>query len=229
MSHALQQYLQDVKNCLIYKAGPDLAQLLSYQDTQHSQSRQLLETLNEHQLFNQVNSKVGIPWDDLVHSHLRVCKMLYHQKFVQAGKEQQNSMTCLTKILSGIKDDNWPIPVLKATARDLRLLAIAGDQDAAIQGTGEPGKPDEQLEKAADLLMAVFRVCATDIRTAPENSKRLAMMAIINQLFKIYFKINKLHLCKPLIRALDNSTMMSYFCKSEKVNCDHDLEALMIC
>ncbi len=31
------------------------------------------------------------------------------------------------------------------------------------------------------------------------------MLNIVNQLFKIYFKVNKLHLCKPLIRAIDSS------------------------
>ena len=31
------------------------------------------------------------------------------------------------------------------------------------------------------------------------------MLNLVNQLFKIYFKMNKLHLTKPLIRAVDSS------------------------
>ncbi len=31
------------------------------------------------------------------------------------------------------------------------------------------------------------------------------MLNVVNQLFKIYFKVNKLHLCKPLIRAIEAS------------------------
>ena len=33
------------------------------------------------------------------------------------------------------------------------------------------------------------------------------MLNIVNQLFKIYFKVNKLHLCKPLIRAIESSAL----------------------
>ena len=33
------------------------------------------------------------------------------------------------------------------------------------------------------------------------------MLNLVNQLFKIYFKLNKLHLTKPLIRAVDSSPL----------------------
>jgi hypothetical protein len=153
----------------------------------------------------------------MVISHVKCIKKLSQRKFEAASQHQQNSMSILTKILQGIKEDNWPLPVLYVTARDMRLLAIAADKEVAHQLHRKSAKPNENLEKAAESLMAVFRVCATDIRTAPENSKRKAMMTIINQLFKIYFKINKLHLCKPLIRALENANMMDDFSKSERV------------
>ncbi|XP_064614953.1 PCI domain-containing protein 2-like [Liolophura sinensis] len=53
--------------------------------------------------------------------------------------------------------------------------------------------------------MGCFRVCASDNRSAMEDTKKWGMLNLVNQLFKIYFKINKLHLCKPLIRAIDMS------------------------
>lgn len=33
------------------------------------------------------------------------------------------------------------------------------------------------------------------------------MLNVVNQLFKIYFRVNKLHLCKPLIRAIEQSSL----------------------
>ena len=36
---------------------------------------------------------------------------------------------------------------------------------------------------------------------------RWGMLNLVNQLFKIYFKLNKLHLTKPLIRAVDSSPL----------------------
>ena len=34
---------------------------------------------------------------------------------------------------------------------------------------------------------------------------------LINQLFKVYFRINKLNLCKPLIRAIESSNFKESF------------------
>lgn len=49
-------------------------------------------------------------------------------------------------------------------------------------------------------------------------------MNIINQLFKIYFKINKLNLCKPLVRALENSKTPDYcFSLAERVTYNYFL------
>lgn len=77
----------------------------------------------------------------------------------------------------------------------------------------DKGKPEDLLEKAADLLMGLFRVCASDrlvavavffdsfvknwnyhywvlrSRSSPEDSKRKGMLILVNQLFKIYFKV----------------------------------------
>ena len=43
------------------------------------------------------------------------------------------------------------------------------------------------------------------------------MLNLVNQLFKIYFKVNKLHLCKPLIRAVESSALKERFSKSQLV------------
>ena len=43
------------------------------------------------------------------------------------------------------------------------------------------------------------------------------MLYLVNQLLKIYFRINKLHLCKALIRAIDASQFKEHFSLSQKV------------
>jgi hypothetical protein len=65
--------------------------------------------------------------------------------------------------------------------------------------------------------MGCFRVCASDNRAALEDSKKWGMLNLVNQLFKIYFKINKLHLCKPLIRAIDSLPIKDRFSVSQLV------------
>ena len=50
------------------------------------------------------------------------------------------------------------------------------------------------------------------------------MINVINQLFKIYFKINKLNLCKPLVRALENAKIPpEHFSLAERVTYNYFL------
>ena len=55
--------------------------------------------------------------------------------------------------------------------------------------------------------MSCFRTCALDSKSTEDVTKRWGMLNIVNQLFKIYFRVNKLHLCKPLIRAIESSPL----------------------
>lgn len=77
------------------------------------------------------------------------------------------------------KDENWALPVMHTLCLDLHTLAVCvswhsrdvvsylpvrvtrlqAERQASQQGKGTAG---EMLEKAADLLMALFRVCASD-------------------------------------------------------------------
>ncbi|KAM7111204.1 PCI domain-containing protein 2 isoform 10-T10 [Molossus nigricans] len=54
-------------------------------------------------------------------------------------------------------------------------------------------------------------------RAGIEDSKKWGMLFLVNQLFKIYFKINKLHLCKPLIRAIDSSNLKDDYSTAQRV------------
>lgn len=98
-------------------------------------------------------------------------------------------------------------------ASDLRLVA----QLAEKQRVGSTENPGEILEKAAECLMGCFRVCAADNRSADEDTKRIGMLGLVNQLFKVYFRINKLHLCKPLIRAIESSQFKEIFPLGQQV------------
>lgn len=43
------------------------------------------------------------------------------------------------------------------------------------------------------------------------------MLNLVNQLLKIYFRINKLNLCKPLIRAIDSSVYKDQFPLAQRI------------
>lgn len=73
------------------------------------------------------------------------------------------------------------------------------------------------MEKTAEALMACFRVCASDNRTEERDTKRHGMLHLVNQMFKVYFRINKLHLCKPLIRAIESLSFKDSFSLAQQI------------
>ena len=54
-------------------------------------------------------------------------------------------------------------------------------------------------------------------RSLEDYTKKWGMLSLVNQLFKVYFRINKLHLCKPLIRAIDSSPFKDHFALGQRV------------
>ena len=81
----------------------------------------------------------------------------------------------------------------------------------------DEAKTDEILMQCADAIMSCFRICASDTRTEIERSKRWGMLHIVNQLFKIYFKMNNVQLCKPLIRAIEGCNIKEEYTKAQLV------------
>lgn len=98
------------------------------------------------------------------------------------------------------------------------MIVYIMQADVQAQKKGK-GKAGERLEKAAELLMGCFRVCASDkyepssyigmytehismqfytviyfalfsSRASVEDTKKWGMLNLVNQLFKIYFKVS---------------------------------------
>lgn len=141
-------------------------------------------------------------------SHLRAVWAVANADYVEARAAQSVVVQCFTRAFQSQKDENWALPLMNVVTLDLRLFAMKADKQLVEKGQGKPG---DMLEKAAEVMMGCFRVCASDSRSAIEVSKKWGMLALVNHLFKIYFKINKLHLCKPLIRAIDSAPIKDRF------------------
>lgn len=126
---------------------------------------------------------------------------------------QNSSVQILVKILQIQKDENWMLPVMNVMCLELRLLAIKTEQAKRSRNL----KPGETLEKCAECLMSCFRICAADNRSSEDDTKRWGMLSLVNQLLKVYFRINKLHLCKPLIRAIESSIYKDHFSLAQQI------------
>lgn len=202
---------------------PSFIRLLHIQDTSHK---------------NIINDQ---SWTTLVETHITTIKHMHECNFQEAFNDKAISSNELSKILQAQKETNWCIGFMNKHSVDLRKLAIKADAEAEVcrqselaKAKGGDGllirngapkllKKDENMERACECLMQLFRVCATDTRSTLINSKRVGMISIINQLFKIYFRINKLHLCKPLIRALENANVFDQCTLAQKVTYNYYL------
>lgn len=141
------------------------------------------------------------PFDMLLFEHFQCSNALIDRDQLGAFSSQCNVIQIFSKMFKAQKEDNWGLPLMNVIIKDLYSLALKADFVAVSHGE----MAGSQIDICADMLMTVFRVCASDSRTSMEYTKRLGLMSIINLLFKCYFKTNKLHLCKPLILAIENN------------------------
>lgn len=204
----LASYLQVIDRCWRTQEGGKIATFISLRH-EHS-------NYPNYQVENPkgiVERFLPVPIDEIVIYHLKCLHAIGNQDYLEAYQHQSCLVQSFTKIMQGQKEENWSLPIMYTVCSDLRLIA----QQAEKQRVGVSEKPGEILEKAAECLMGCFRVCAADNRSSDDDTKRIGMLALVNQLFKVYFRINKLHLCKPLIRAIESSKFKDSFSLSQQI------------
>ncbi|XP_067848567.1 PCI domain-containing protein 2 isoform X1 [Heptranchias perlo] len=210
MAHiTLNQYLQQVLEFIDSRDGDSCAEFVSFKHPHIANRR--LQLPNPEERCQQI---LEPPYDEMVAAHLRCALAVANRDFVEAYKYQTFVVQSFLRAFQAHKEENWALPIMYAVALDLRIFANNADQQLGKKGKGKMG---DMLEKAAELLMSCFRVCASDNRAGIDDSKKWGMLFLINQLFKIYFKINKLHLCKPLIRAIDSSSLKDEYSMAQRV------------
>lgn len=210
MAHiTINQYLQQVVEAIENRDGSFCAEMLSFKHPHVANPR--LQLSNPEEKCQQL---LEPPYDEMLAAHLRCTFAVSNHDFVEAYKCQTVVVQSFLKAFQAHKEENWALPIMFAVTLDLRIFANNAEQQLQARGKGKVG---DMLEKAAEQLMSCFRVCASDNRAGIDDSKKWGMLFLINQLFKIYFKINKLHLCKPLIRAIDSSNLKDNYSMAQRV------------
>ncbi|KAK2817894.1 hypothetical protein Q7C36_021827 [Tachysurus vachellii] len=223
MAHiTINQYLQQVLEAIDNKEGSFCAELLSFKHPHVANPRLQLSSPED-----KCQQVLEPPYDEMVAAHLRCTYAVANHDFVEAYKCQTvvvqypllevNKLFFVADVSGCVKCSeviSVALSMMFAVTLDLRIFANNAEQQLQKKGKGKVG---DMLEKAAEQLMSCFRVCASDNRAGIEDSKKWGMLFLVNQLFKIYFKINKLHLCKPLIRAIDSSNLKDDYSMAQRV------------
>ncbi|CAI9764671.1 unnamed protein product [Fraxinus pennsylvanica] len=93
----------------------------------------------------------------------------------------------------------WVLEALCVIAHEIRILAERADKELA-----SIGKTPEKLKGAGSFLMKVFGVLAG------KGPKRVGALYVTCQLFKIYFKLGTVHLCRSVIRSIETARIFDF-------------------
>jgi nuclear mRNA export protein PCID2/THP1 len=95
-------------------------------------------------------------------------------------------------------DTSWSLPLLHAFCADLRTMAVQADNQLVDESCKA-----EKVEDVARTLLKAFAVTNGDRSYDGSASKRVGVLEVINQLFRVYFDLNALRLCTNLTRTVN--------------------------
>uniref|UniRef100_A0A0D9XDD0 PCI domain-containing protein n=1 Tax=Leersia perrieri TaxID=77586 RepID=A0A0D9XDD0_9ORYZ len=113
----------------------------------------------------------------------------------------------------------WAMEAMHTVALQIRLLAEKADRELAMSG-----KNPDKLQAAGSFLMKVFGALAV------KGPKRIGALYVTCQLFKIYFRLGTVHLCRSVIRSIETARNFDFEDFPVKDKADQKLTyALMHC
>ncbi|XP_008793785.2 enhanced ethylene response protein 5 [Phoenix dactylifera] len=96
-------------------------------------------------------------------------------------------------------ETGWAMEAMHTVALEIRVLAERADRELASSG-----KNPEKLQGAGSFLMKVFGALAG------KGPKRVGALYVTCQLFKIYFKLGTVHLCRSVIRSIETARIFDF-------------------
>lgn len=146
------------------------------------------------------------PWNtlpDFVEKLFAAAGALNLNHWVDAYEHQSQALHIYLSILAN--DTDWSLPLFHHLTSSLRIIAESADAQLRVQGH----KPCK-LEAAERFLKRGFTVTNNDRRPVGDGSRRLGTLGAINQLLKIYFKLNNLRMCGNLTRTVATPSFPSF-------------------
>ncbi|EME31558.1 PCI domain-containing protein 2 [Galdieria sulphuraria] len=187
-----------IQNCSVFlreRRGKELSNCLSMYNAS-------LRQVSSHWRQNlSLKGKLPSPYDDLI-----------LQVIAAAAHFETQIETCFTflaetfRILCSFlrEEKSWIISVLLKLSKELRQIAEKVDANQQKDVTSS-----KRLEETESLLKRAYSLVVND-RLAAEDSKKMASLELVNQLFRIYFKLNTVHLCRSLIRQVEGPSFPSF-------------------
>lgn len=128
----------------------------------------------------------------------------------QLIKETWTAMNTLIiaflRLFSTLQQGRWcssTLVMLLSNYRRLSVLADEVEQKASVISTGKKGKQAQShLEECARQLNKAFSACISDRSSEEAFSRKWATYEIVGLVFRGYFKLRSLGLCRNILRAI---------------------------
>ncbi|KAF2219434.1 hypothetical protein BDZ85DRAFT_304534 [Elsinoe ampelina] len=114
----------------------------------------------------------------------------------------------------------WTLPLLYQTTSYLRTLALRADATLPPSHSPDPSLSSPNLEDCARQINRVFALVTQDRTPMPNRKYGTYRVAVL--LFKTYFRLNSISLCKNIVRSINASAgdmpPLEFFPKAHRVS-----------
>lgn len=138
------------------------------------------------------------PLAEVLHPLLRCLHSCRLSRFADAYASFEKSANAFLQEFRNW-ESAWALEAVYAIAYEIRVLAEKADRELAAAG-----KSPEKLQGAGSFLMKVFGALAG------KGPKRVGALYVTCQLFKVYFKLGTVHLCRSIIRSIETARIFDF-------------------
>ncbi|CAN0901355.1 Enhanced ethylene response protein 5 [Linum grandiflorum] len=195
----ITDYLNRFSDAVSYQDGDSLGQLFSVSSNSPS-LLSLADALNVFQDANRLikQSDKFSQFGEVVAPFFRALQSYRTGNLVDAYQAFEKSANAFIQEFRNW-ESAWALEALYVIAYEIRVLAERADRDLASNG-----KSPEKLKGAGSFLMKVFGVLAG------KGPKRVGALYVTCQLFKVYFKLGTVHLCRSVIRSIETARIFDF-------------------
>ncbi|CDP03170.1 unnamed protein product [Coffea canephora] len=193
------EYLNRFSDAVSTQDGKSLSRLLSISsDSHHLLS--LVDALNTFQDANRLirQSEEYSQYADILLPIFRALQSYRLRNLVESYQAFEKASNAFIQEFRNW-DSAWALEALYVLAYEIRVLAEKADIELASNG-----KTPEKLKGAGSLLMKVFSTLAG------KGPKRVGALYVTCQLFKTYFKLGTVHLCRSVIRSIETARIFDF-------------------
>lgn len=134
---------------------------------------------------------------------LRLFCLLGIQGHAVLAYESQAKLHANFNKLLDSSEGNLLIPALQSVCRSTHHMAVAADQEATSHDHAKLHNAVTLLQESFSRTINDRKEYHPDAPLSEEGSKKAGVLAIVNELFAIYFRLNTLRLCRNLLRPVE--------------------------